>query len=122
MGTPSSTLNGSVQLSYCRHNEEHNEERQTEDRAGRNPLRSFLLLVGHSHVVVSHLSWHGLPENVLQCGQCLARTVARCRAPIDLSALEQVVPHDELWPTARLDAGEGAQWNHLSLGVSDIKL
>ena len=89
---------------------------------GTDALRGFLLLVRHAAPVVAHLGRHGLLEDVLQRCHRLAGTVARRSRAVDLHALVQVLPHDELGAAARIRAGQGAERHHIARRILHVKL
>ena len=100
MGTPSSTLKGSVQLSYCAAMMRKTTRKDNaEDDHGAHALRGLDLLVGHAHVIEAHLRGHGLVERIFESCESLRGAVSGSGGAVDLDALEEVVLHDEFSAT-----------------------
>src|SRR6185437_15414741 len=59
-----------------RKDQENEKEREREDDPGGYSLLRFFLLKGHAHIVVAHLSGHGLSEGLLQSSHGLTGAVA----------------------------------------------
>src|SRR5208282_3668829 len=69
----------------------------------------------------SHLSWHGLFENLFEgCGRLIS-AVAGCCAPVDLCATILVKALCEFGAELRFDRGERRQRNVLAPVVADIE-
>ena len=79
-------------------NQEHEQQRQTENRRGRYPLGRLRLLERHGDPVVAHFLGHGLVKDVDQGRGYLSPANTRLPAGIDLRGLVLVIAQCEFGP------------------------
>src|SRR5580692_6586572 len=104
-----------------RKNQEYEQQRQSKDHRGRHSLSRFLLQKRNSGVVESHLSRHGLFENIFEGCAGLIGAETRCGASVDLGATILVKAHGEFGAKLRFDRGERRERNVFAVAVADIE-
>ena len=107
---------------HGRENEEDEEEGHGENHARPDALLRLFFLERHTHVVVAHLRRHLRGEDFFERLHGLCGAEAGGGAGVDLGAAEEVVAHREFRAGAGLDRGDGAERDHLPIGVGDEEL
>ena len=88
---------------------------------GRDAFLRFLFLEGHGGIVEAHLARHRFREDLLERVHGFARAEAGRGGGVDLRGAIEIETHGEFRAAARLHTGDGAERDHLVVGVPHIE-